>query len=148
MPETNTPVNEKKQVQQVIEAMFAALSQKDVKSMMTHYAPDVTVFDCKPPFQTKGAVAWRHIWEACLPYFPDTFTIEMRDLVVHASGTVAVAHYLFRLTGPDQEHATAQTWMRGTTVLRWQQGRWKIVHEHGSLPYNPHTLQAVFSLEP
>lgn len=148
MAETNTPVNEKKQVQQIIEGFFAALSRKDIKGMMLYYAPDVVVYDCKPPFQTKGAVAWRHAWEACLPYFPDAFQVETRDMVIHTGGNIAVAHYLFRLTGTDPEHAAMQTWMRATTGFRLQQGRWKIIHEHGSLPYNPHTMQAVSSLEP
>ena len=25
-------------------------------------------------------------------------------------------------------------------------GKWKIVHEHGSLPFDPHTTKAIFSL--
>ncbi|MGH7233342.1 MAG: hypothetical protein ACREJU_18575 [Nitrospiraceae bacterium] len=53
---------------------------------MAHYATDVIFFDCKPPFQTKGADAFRRIWEECLPYIPAPFGIERRDLSVIVSG--------------------------------------------------------------
>jgi ketosteroid isomerase-like protein len=140
--------NEKAEVLKAIEDFFTALGKKDIKGMMSYYAFDVIVFDCKPPFQTKGAVAWKHTWEACLPYFPDSFKIEMRDVVIHTNGNLAIAHFLFRLVCPDKNHPASQTWMRASTGLKHQQGRWKAVHEHGSLPYNPVTMQALSTLEP
>lgn len=138
----------KAEIKKIIDDFMAALSRKDVKGMMVHYAADVIVFDAKPPFQAKGAVAWRHIWEACIGYFPETFKISIRDLVIHAGEDIASAHYLFRLTGPEKDHDAMQTWIRITTVFKKQQSRWRIVHEHGSLPFNPHTTQAVFTLDP
>ena len=125
-----------------------ALSMKDVKRMMSYYAADVVVYDVKPPFQTKGAVAWRHTWEACIGYFPASFTVVISDLHIHVSGDIALAHYFFRLKGPEKEHDAMQTWMRATTGFKKIQGKWKIIHEHGSVPFNPHTMQALFTLEP
>ncbi len=148
MPEEQNKRNEKAEVIKTIGDFFTALGKKDIKSMMSYYASDVIVFDCKPPFQTKGAIAWKHTWEACLPYFPDSFRIDTRDMVVHTGGNLASAHYLFRIVCPDPSHAAAQTWMRGTTTLKYQQGRWRAIHEHGSLPYNPHNMQVMFTLEP
>jgi uncharacterized protein (TIGR02246 family) len=145
---SKTRTDKKAEIRKVIDDLFAALCAKDIKGMMACYAPDVVVFDCKPPFQTNGAIAWRHTWEACLPYFPDEFEVEVRDFVVIAGDTVAMAHYLFRLKGKEKDHPAMQTWMRATTGLKYQQTRWKIIHEHGSLPFNPHTTQAIFTLEP
>jgi SnoaL-like domain len=79
---------------------------------MAHCATHVIVFDVKPPFQTKGADAYRRTWEACLPYFPASFQIEMRDLSITVSGDLALAHWLFRLTGMEKDHPAMQTWMR------------------------------------
>src|SRR5260221_4314505 len=140
-------VNSKAEIKKIIDDFMAALCMKDVKAMMSHYAPDVVVYDVKPPFQTKGAVAWKHTWEACIGYFPDSFKIEIKDLNIHVSGDVAISHYLFRLAGPEKEHNAMQTWMRTTTGYKRIQGRWKIVHEHGSVPFNPHTMKAIFTLE-
>lgn len=140
-------VTNKTAIKAVIDDFMAALCAKDVKRMMSHYAPDVVVYDVKPPFQTKGAVAWKHTWEACIGYFPASFKIEIKDLVIHGSEDVAISHYLFRLYGPEKDHAAMQTWMRTTTGFKKIQGKWKIVHEHGSLPFNPHTTQAIFTLD-
>ena len=145
MPDGRT--NDKELVQKTIEGLLAAIGAKDIKRMMAHYASDVVVFDVKPPFQTNGAIAWRHTWEACFPYFPDAFGFTIRDMVIHTSGNLAFAHYLFSITGPDKDHAAMQTWMRATTGLKFTEGKWKIVHEHGSLPYDPITMQAVSTLE-
>jgi len=102
----------------------------------------------KPPFQTTGADAWRRTWEASLPYFPDSFQTEMRDLSLTVSGDLALAHWLFRFTGMEQDHPVMQTWIRITAGYRRIRGKWQIVHEHASVPFNPQTAQAVFTLNP
>jgi ketosteroid isomerase-like protein len=142
----NKKVNDKAEIKKIIDGFMSALCQKDVKAMLSYYAADLIAFDVKPPFQVKGAVAWRHIWEACIGYFPSTFKTEIRDLTIRVSRDVAFAHYMFRLTGPEKDHAAMQTWLRITTGFKKDQSRWKIVHEHGSVPYHPHTLQAMFTL--
>lgn len=138
---------QKEQIKKVLDDFFAALSAKDIKGMMAHYASELIAFDVKPPFQTKGAVAWRHNWEASLPYFPQTFQAETKDLTIHCDGSVAFAHYMFRISGPEKDHPAMQTWMRATTGYKLQQGKWKIVHEHCSVPFNPQNMLALFSLD-
>ena len=140
--------NNKAEIKKLIDDFMAALCAKDVKRMISHYATDAIMFDVKPPFQTKGAVAWKHTWEACIGYFPSSFQIEIRDLNIHVSGDVAISHFIFRLTGTAKDDPAAQTWIRTTTGYKRIQGRWKIVHEHGSVPFNPHTREAAFTLEP
>jgi ketosteroid isomerase-like protein len=108
----------------------------------------VVAFDVKPPFQTKGAEAWRRTWEECLPCFPDSFQIETRDLSLTASGDVALAHWLFRFTGEEKDHPAMQTWLRITAGYRRVRGTWQVVHEHLSVPFDPYTGQAAFTLEP
>jgi ketosteroid isomerase-like protein len=137
----------KEAIRKCIDSFFSALSKKDLKQMITHYADEAIVFDVKPPFQTKGAVAWKHVWEASLPFFPETFRVDIKDLVIHADGHVGFAFYLFKLTGPEKNHPAMQTWMRATTGYKLQSGKWKIVHDHASLPFSPQTNQAVFSLD-
>ncbi|WP_202925141.1 nuclear transport factor 2 family protein [Myxacorys almedinensis] len=41
-----------------------------------------------------------------------------------------------------------QMWMRATAVCQKQQGNWQILYEHISVPFNPETSQAVFTLNP
>jgi ketosteroid isomerase-like protein len=140
--------DDKAAIKKSIDDFMAALCIKDVKAMLSHYAADVVVYDVKPPFQIKGAVNWKHAWEACIGYFPSSFQVEIRELYIHVSGDLALSHFMFRLTGTAKDDPAAQTWIRTTTGYKRIQGRWKIIHEHGSLPFNPHTREAIFTLEP
>jgi ketosteroid isomerase-like protein len=148
MTTKTTNTHDEAQIRQLIADQASAICAKDIDRIMAHYATDVMFFDCKPPFQTRGAQAFRRIWEECLPCFPDSFEIERRDLSIIVSGDLALAHWLFRFTGKEKDHPAMQTWMRLTGGYQRKQGRWQIVHEHCSLPFDPETSQAVFTLEP
>ncbi len=143
-----TDAQAKEEVLKVLNDTFAAISAKDVKRLIAHYASDVIVYDVKPPFQTKGAIAWRHTWEACLPYFPDKFRFEVSEMNIQVSPGMAVANFFMKIVTDDPAHDAAQTWIRCTSCMKRQQSKWKIFHEHGSLPFNPHTLQVIQTLEP
>lgn len=135
------------QLRELIADQAAAICSKDMDRLMRHYATDFVGFDAIPPFQTTGADAWRKTWADCLPHFPDTFQIETRDLGVAVSGDAGFAHWLFRFTGPDQNHPAMQSWMRLTACYRKTGGAWKIVHEHCSVPFDPHTSTALLTLD-
>ncbi|MGX2032559.1 MULTISPECIES: nuclear transport factor 2 family protein [Methylocaldum] len=135
------------QIRQLIADQMDAVCAKDVGRIMSRYAPDVVFYDCKPPFQTKGAEDYRRIWEECLPCFPDSFAMETRDLDIFVSGDLALAHWLFRFTGEEKDHPAMQTWMRLTAGYERKKGSWRIVHEHCSLPFDPPTGKAVFTLD-
>ncbi len=83
-----------------------------------------------------------------MPYLPASFGIEQRDLRVIVSGEMALAHWFFRFTGMAKDHPSMQTWIRVTAGYQRKKGRWQIVHEHLSVPFEPHTSKAAFTLEP
>ncbi|GET42744.1 YybH family protein [Microseira wollei] len=147
MTTTTITTRDEAEIKQIIVDTANAICAKDLDRIVSHYATDVTFFDVKPPFQSKGVDAVRRMWEACLPCFPDSLQIETQDLKVIVSGDLAIAHWLGRFTGMALDHPAMQTWLRFTTALQRHQGKWQIVHEHGSVPFNPETSQAVFALE-
>jgi ketosteroid isomerase-like protein len=136
------------QLRKLIADQMSAIGAKDLDRLMNHYAADVVVFDVKPPFLTIGAEAWRRTWEASLPYFPESFHTEMRDLSLTVSGDLALAHWLFRFTGMEQDHPAMQTWIRINAGYRRIWGQWQIAHEHASVPFHPQTAQAAFTRDP
>ncbi|WP_242056682.1 nuclear transport factor 2 family protein [Nostoc sp. FACHB-152] len=142
-----TSTSDEAQIRQLIDEQQSAICAKDVDRIMAYYTKDVIYFDCKVPFQTKSADAFRRIWEECLPYFPDSFGTQTRDLNIFVSGELAFAHWLLRFTDMPEDHPAMQTWLRFTAGYQRQQGKWLIVHEHCSVPFDPHTSQAVFTLD-
>lgn len=136
------------QIRQLIADQQRAICAKDVDQIMSYYANEFIAFNVTPPFEIKGREAYRQVWQACLPYFPDSFGVETRDLSVTVRNDLAVAYWLSHFTGMEPNHPAMQTWMRITAIYQNNQGNWQIVHEHNSVPFDPETSQAAFTLNP
>ncbi len=147
MTTASTITTNEAEIRQLIAAQQRAICTKDVDRIMSGYATEIVIFDVKPPFQTKGREAVRQLWEDCWPYFPDSFEMETRDLTITVNDSLAVAHWLFHFKG-EQDHPAMQMWMRATAVCQKNQSNWQILHEHISVPFDPTTVQAVFTLNP
>lgn len=139
----NANLHDEAEVLRIIADQQKAVCAKDLDRIMSHYAAEFCVFNVKPPFQIRGAAEWRQVWETSLAHFPALFGMETRDVVITMSGELAVAHYLARFTGLPGE----PFWFRVTAVYRRDGGRWVIVHEHSSVPFDPETLRVVSTLE-
>ncbi len=121
----------------LINAWSAALEAKDVDALVADYLPDSVLFDGIPPYKSIGKDAIREIWANCLPYFPEKFKSEHRDITIHVSGDIAFAHGLHHILPSVADDPSGKTWMRVTIGYRRVDGKWKVVHEHFSLPFNP-----------
>ena len=141
-------VSDEQTILDLIANWRSALEKKDVAAMMQHYLPDALLFDACPPYKTEGAEGIRKVWESCLPYFPDEFESEHRDLTVHVEGDVAFVHGVHHFVPTPPDHPCGQTWMRITIGLRRVHGQWKVAHEHVSVPFNPITNQAWYVTDP
>lgn len=60
---------------------------------------------------------------------------------------MAIAHWIFRFTEEPKDHPAFQQWLRHTVGYPRRQGKWLRVHEHRSLPFDPHRSMAVLTLE-
>jgi uncharacterized protein (TIGR02246 family) len=124
-------------IRRLIAAWSRALEAKDIGGLTADYAPDAVLFDAIPPYKTVGVNNIRKVWHSCLPYFPDEFKSEHRDITVHVDGDVAFVHCLHHFVPTPADHPSGMTWMRVTACYRRIQGQWKVVHEHVSIPFNP-----------
>lgn len=134
-------LSDEQQIRALIAEWARCLEAKDVAAMMTHYAEDALLFDCCPPYKTQSRAAIAEVWEKSLPYFPEKFRSEHRDLQVHVEGNCAFVHGLHRFVPEPADHPCGQSWMRVTLGYRKSCGQWKVTHEHISMPYNPMTGQ-------
>lgn len=140
--------NDKQQIQDLMTRWRDALEQRDVAAMMQDYASDAVLFDACPPYKTVGVEAIRQVWENCLPYFPDEFRSEHRDLTIHIDRDIAFVYGLHHFVPTPADHPCGQTWMRLSIGLRRIDGAWKVVHEHVSIPFNPMNREAWYITDP
>jgi uncharacterized protein (TIGR02246 family) len=129
-------------IRRMVSRWSAALEAKDLDGIVADYADDAVLFDAIPPYKVVGKAAIRETWANCLPYFPDRFQSEHRDIVIHLTGDTAIMHCLHHFVPEPADHPCGQTWMRVTVGYRRINGRWKSVHDHISIPFNPMNSQA------
>ena len=70
---------------------------------------------------------------------------EVHDLKIKVSGDLAFAHLL---TNKETGGPATCNWVRVSVCYERQNGEWKVVHEHVSVPIDPATSKAVFIDKP
>ena len=140
--------NDEGQIRQLLDDWAKEFRAKDLDGIMSIYAPDIVSFDAIAQLQFKGVDEYRKHWEACLSFCQGPITFEMRDLDITAGDGVAFSHYLTRCGGTDENGQEKASWMRATVCLQKMNGKWKVVHEHYSAPFDMESGKAMFDLQP
>ena len=122
------------------------LLAKDADRMTRHYSEHVVFYDATPPLQHHGIEAYRRSWEMIFPHLPDKLDFEDYDSDITVSGDLAVVHFLNRLIDANTKDSATCGWVRVTVCFkRMDDGQWKVVHEHVSIPFDPMSGKAVFT---
>ena len=127
-------------VRSVIDAITNAMRRKDLEALLSHCASAIATFDMGPPLKLEGAEAIRRLWAKTLAMLdPLEYEVHQLDLVV--GGDVAVSRSLNRFGGTGTNGTGTGDWLCSTLGLRKIDGRWKVVHEHVSMPFDMNTVQ-------
>jgi PhnB protein len=121
-----------------------ALEAKDATPLVEDYLPDAVLYDAIPPYRTQGPDAIKALWEQCFPYFPEKFRSEHKDLTIDVSGDLAFVHGLHHFVPEPADHPSGATWMRVTACYRRVDGKWRVAHEHVSIPFDPMSGKASY----
>jgi len=137
------------QIRQLIDNWAKAIRAKDTEALMSHYTPDILVFDLAPPLQHAGTDAYRRNIEEWFPTFRGPVGYEIRDLSISTSDDVAFSHSLNRIRGTRTDGEETDVWVRATVGFRKVDGKWRVVHEHVSVPfYMDGSYKAAVDLKP
>lgn len=136
------------EIRAIIEARAKAVHDGDVDAMMADVADDVMIFDVVDPLRREGSASSRQRAIEWLATYDGPITWENRDVHVAVDGDVAFSHALSRVTGTLKTGAQIDMWLRTTLGLRRIGGRWQIIHDHGSEPFDPASGKASLGLKP
>lgn len=137
-----------REIRALHEAWWQASESKDLDASMAPIAPSILSYEHQSPLQVTGIDALR---ESCRQGFeatPAHFRWDIPDLQVIVRGDLAVAWGLNHMRGQAPGAAPFDSWSRGTRVFRKLDGRWQMVHQHVSFPYDPETGAAQMDLKP
>lgn len=136
------------EIRELVDHWRKAVLAMDTDAIVSHYAPDILAFDAVSQLQFKGVEAYRKHWETCLSMCPaGTMIFEIHDLNIAAGNDVAFATALNRCGGTGENGEEKAGWMRMTACYRKTNGKWMVVHEHFSAPFDMESLK-VLDLKP
>ncbi len=136
-------------IQKLMDSWVKAIRARDVNWVMSHYAPDIRLFDLAPPLQYVGRDAYRKNWEEWFATWQGPIGYEIQDLGVTVGDDVAFRHSLNRISGRRTNGEETDVWVRATACYRKINGEWLIMHEHISVPfYMDGSARAAVDLKP
>jgi ketosteroid isomerase-like protein len=129
-------------------ALHAAHFNKDPEGIAAPYAPHAVIYDLEPPLVHNGiSVERKRKW---LDTWDSPIDLSAQDFKVVVNGDHAYSHGYLHLSGQKKgvDHSVS-FWMRATMIFERIDGKWRIVHEHTSVPfYMDGSLRPAFDLQP
>lgn len=138
----------KQELRDLIEERVAAVARRDAEALAAQQAGDVLAFNVLPPLRLQGADKVASQTEAWFDGYARGPGYEVRDLYIDADGDLGYCAFLYHVTGRLQSDEEVSMWVRATLVCRKRDGRWVVVHDHESIPWDPETGQGLAGLDP
>lgn len=135
-------------VHAVLESIARAVRARDVDAMLAQCATELVTFDLVAPIKHDGAEAIRQVWTRTLAAFEGPLEYDYQQLDIQVDGDLAFARCLNRFGGTKSDGTEVTNWLRSTFGLRRIDGRWKVVHEHVSVPFDMQSGKALLELHP
>jgi len=136
------------EIETLVDDYLKAVRAGDLDGITRHYAPDIVAYDAIGRLRFTGVEQYRAHWDACLKMCPGSMIFEHHDPSVVAGDDVAIYHCLVHCGYKADDGTERFSWMRATVGFRRIDGRWKVVHEHWSAPFDPQSGRAQFDLTP
>ncbi|MBG0567570.1 YybH family protein [Actinoplanes aureus] len=141
-------MNGEAELRALVEERVAAVAAKDPKPLAARQHPDVIEFNVLPPLHTHGSAAAETTTQAWFDGYATDIGYEVRDLHVTVDGDVGFCSFVYHVSGTLKSGGEVDMWVRATLGCVRQDGRWLIVHDHESVPFDPATGQALLNLTP
>jgi ketosteroid isomerase-like protein len=136
-------VDERAAIAALNRSITDAIQRRDVDAVMAGYVddPDITFFEDTTPFELRGRRSIRRYIEE-LVAGGSGIQDRLESPAILVSGALATAHYTLIVNWTDKSGTHAERG-RYTQILMKTNGKWRIWHEHFSVPYDPATGKAV-----
>ncbi|MFE1591371.1 YybH family protein [Nocardia sp. NPDC058705] len=145
---TADPTADVEEIRALHQRWFTATAQKDLDSLMVEIADDVESYEHDAPLRYTGVDNVREVCRRGLESAPGRVTWDVPEMQVQVRGDLAVVWGLNFMTAEGANGHLDRSWSRGTRVFRRRGGRWVLVHQHVSYPYDSATGAAVTDLVP
>jgi uncharacterized protein (TIGR02246 family) len=132
-------------IRQLLAGYQAAVLAKDVDAFVALYAEDVRIFELWATW-THDIASWRRMAQDWFAFLGEDLSIvEATDVAVNASADMAMLTATLTYRATDKAgQALRSLDNRLSWVARERDGRWRVVHEHTSVPLRHEDGKGIF----
>jgi uncharacterized protein (TIGR02246 family) len=121
-------------IRALIERWARAVREQNRERIRADHDPDIIMFDVPPPLLSWGLDAYMATWEKFLSWSEKPVAFDFHDVKITAGKDVAFATAIGRCAGVDPNSKREELEFRLTICFRKIDGRWRVMHEHHSVP--------------
>jgi uncharacterized protein (TIGR02246 family) len=126
--------NDEVEIRALIERWAKAVREQDRAAIRADHDPGILMFDVPPPFLSRGLDAYMATWEMFFSSVEKPVAFDFHDVQVTCGQDVAFATAVGRCVNIEKNGEREPLEFRLTMGLRKIDGRWRVMHEHHSLP--------------
>ena len=126
--------NDEADIRALIERWAKAVREENRAGIRADHDPAMLMFDVPPPFLSRGLDAYMATWEMFFSSVEKPVAFAFHDVQVTCGQDVGFATVIGRCVNIDTNGKREPLEFRLTMGLRKTEGRWRVVHEHHSLP--------------
>lgn len=140
--------NTEQEIRRDFEHWFAAAAAKDIDGVMSHIADTVVSYEHDVPLQYVGADGVRDVCQRGFDTMTGDFRWDVPDLQIIVRDDIAITWGLNHMRAQEPGGRTFESFSRGTRIFQKIDGKWKMIHQHVSYPYDPVSGEAKTELKP
>jgi uncharacterized protein (TIGR02246 family) len=125
--------SDQKELSDLIDRWAKAVRDEDFDAIRANHDPDMLMFDVPPPFVSRGLDAYMETWRIFYPSQARPIRFEFEQVEITAGADVAFATAIGHC-GHIEHGETTDLKFRLTIGFRKQNGQWRVLHEHHSIP--------------
>jgi uncharacterized protein (TIGR02246 family) len=122
------------ELRELIARWSKAVRDQDLAGIRANHDPDILMFDVPPPFLSRGLEAYMATWDMFFACVPKPVVFDFEDVEITAGQDVAFATAIGRCVNTARNGEKENLRFRLTMGFRKHDGRWRVMHEHHSLP--------------
>jgi uncharacterized protein (TIGR02246 family) len=121
------------EIRALINRWAKAVRDEDLAEIRADHDPDILMFDVPPPFMSRGLDAYMATWELFFRWQAKPVQFDFHDIDITAGEEVAFATAIGRCCDLSSGEKVDLEF-RLTMGLQKRDGKWRIMHEHHSVP--------------
>lgn len=137
----------KNEIRGLIDNWYAALGRGDAMALAAAYADDVMVASLAPPLWRHGKQEYIQGMAAWFGTFDGPLKGEPEKLLIVSSDSVAFVNGYSHIIGRKKDGAAMDLRTRLSLCFERRNGKWLVVAEHGSVPFDMQNYRPLTDLK-